>query len=68
MTIEQAVDMISRGETSDQYKKRMDRIRRLTNERDFLEDAIEVLGDDPRVEQKRKRLKSVMRNIKKLTE
>ena len=59
MTIAQALEMIDRGETPEQYEKRVRRIRRLANERDDLQDAIEVLGDDPRAEKKRARLAKV---------
>ena len=66
VTIEQALDMLSRGETQEQYKKRMERIKRLSNERYALEDAIEVLGADPRAEKKKKRLKVVTETINSL--
>lgn len=52
MTLAQALEAIERGETPEQYKKRMARIRRLTNEQYDLEDAIDVLGDDPRADEK----------------
>lgn len=63
LTLEQALDCVSRGETQEEYVKRHKRLRRLANERDDLEDAIEVLGDDPRAEQKQKRLKKVKQMI-----
>lgn len=66
MTLEQALDCISRGETQEEYEKRHKRLRRLANERDDLEDAIEVLGDDPRAEQKQKRLKKVKQMMAEL--
>ena len=66
MTMEQAVEMIMRGETAEQYKKRIARIRRLANERDDLEDAIDVLGDDPRAIKKQKRLEKVLTMIDEL--
>ena len=66
VTIEQALDMLSRGETQEQYKKRMERIKRLSNEKYALEDAIEVLGADPRAEKKKKRLKVVTETINSL--
>ena len=66
MTIDQAIEMIMRGETPEQYKKRMAKIRRLANERDALEDAIDVLGDDPKAEKKRERLEKVLQMIDEL--
>lgn len=55
MTIDEAIDMITRGETPEQYKKRTARMRRLANERDDLKDSIEVLeeyGDNEKDAQK----------------
>ena len=66
MTLEQALDCMIRGETKEEYEKRHKRLRRLANERDDLEDAIEVLGDDPRAEQKQKRLKKVKQMMAEL--
>ena len=66
MTIAEAFDMIGRGETPEEYKKRIQRIRRLANERDALQDAIEILGDDPRAEKKRTRLQKVEQELTKL--
>ena len=63
VTIGEALEMINRGETPEQYRKRKARLRRLTEERDFLEDGIEILGDDPRAEKKRKRLEKVKKMI-----
>lgn len=62
-TIGEALEMINRGETPEQYRKRKARLRKLTEERDFLEDGIELLGDDPRAEKKRKRLEKVKKMI-----
>ena len=58
--------MIARGETPEQYKKRVAKLRRLYNERYELEDAIDVLGDDPRAEEKKKRLVKVPHKIEEL--
>lgn len=66
MTFEQCMDAVMRGETSEQYKKRLARIKRLANERDDLEDAIEILGEDPRAEKKRQRLNKVLKMIEAL--
>lgn len=66
MTLAQALEAIERGETPEQYKKRMARIRRLTNEQYDLEDAIDVLGDDPRADEKRVRLNEVKWRIANL--
>lgn len=66
MNIQQHIEAIMRGETSEQYKKRQARIRRLANERDDLMDAIEVLGSDPRAEKKRARLEKVLSMIEGL--
>lgn len=66
MNLEQAIEAIMRGETSEQYKKRQARLRRLANERDDLMDAIEVLGDDPRAEKKKARLEKVLKMIEEL--
>lgn len=66
MTLEQAIEMVFRSETPEQYKKRIARIKRLANERDDLMDAIEVLGDDLRAKRKRKRLAKVIQMIEHL--
>lgn len=63
MTLYEALKMIERGETPEQYEKRMKKLRRLYNERYDLEDAVEVLGDDPRAEKKRARLAKVNATI-----
>ena len=66
MTLAQAFEMIDRGETPEQYEKRVKRLRRLKNEQYDLEDAIQVLGDDPRADKKRKRLAKVKTLIDQL--
>ena len=60
MTLPQALEMVSRGETPEEYEKRIKKIRRLANERDYLIDAIEILADDPKVEKKKIRLAKVL--------
>lgn len=68
MTLAQAFEMIDRGETPEQYEKRVRRIRRLANERDALRDAIEILDEyhDPRAEKKRVRLSKVSAELEVL--
>lgn len=66
MTLAQAFEMIDRGETPEQYEKRVKRLRRLINEQYDLEDAIQVLGDDPRADKKRRRLTKVLVMIEQL--
>ena len=68
MTIKEALEMIDRGETPEQYEKRVRRIRRLANERDALRDAIEILDEyhDPRAEKKRVRLSKVLAELEAL--
>lgn len=61
--MEQAIEMVIRGETPKQFKKRIARIKRLANERDDLIDAIEVLGADPRAIRKQKRLAKVVQML-----
>lgn len=63
MTITQILDMINRGETQEQYMRRIARIKKLSGERDDLIDAIDVLGDDARADRKKRWLKKVMRMI-----
>ena len=66
MTLEQFFEAIDRGETTEQYNKRIARIKRLVNEREALEDAIEILGDDPRANKKRARLAKVVSELQAL--
>ena len=66
LTIGQALEAIMRGETEEQYRKRIRKILRLADERDDLMDAIEVLGNDPRAEKKRIRLAKVEQMIEEL--
>lgn len=70
MTITEAFDMIDRGETPEEYKKRMARLRRYVNERDALEDALSILTepeDAARREKKERRLAVVVEAIKTLS-
>ena len=71
MTFVEALEMIERGETPEQYKKRVNRIRRLANERYDIEDSLSVLdGSDPRdaekIEKKQRRLAKVLAEIEAL--
>ena len=58
MILAEALEMIKRGETPEQYEKRVKRIKRLANERERLEDS--------RLEKQRKRLVKVREMIKEL--
>lgn len=70
LTINEFFDMIERGETPDQYEKRLRKIRRLANERDQLMDWISVFDDDieeqTMIEKKRNRLNKVLAMIDEL--
>jgi len=70
LTLAQALEAISRGETSEQYVKRLRRIRRLANERDDLMDWIsmfdECAEEAQMLEKKRKRLNKVLTMIEEL--
>jgi len=72
-TIDQALEMISRGESPEQYEKRIKRIKRLANERDDLQDAIDILRefgncekDIVRLHKKEKRLEKVNKMMEDL--
>lgn len=68
-TLAEAFEMIGRGETPEQYESRIRKLKKYTNERDFLMDALEVLtapGDADRRAKKEKRLKIVLERIEKL--
>ena len=71
LSLTEALDMIDQGLTPEEYHKRRVRIRQLSLERDFLEDAIEVLRHDPRdrtkLKIKRDRLDKVNKKIEELT-
>ena len=66
MTIDEMMEAISRRETPEQYIRRKEKLHRLLTERDFLVDGIEILGDDPRAEKKKKRLAKVLEQINEL--
>ena len=69
MTITQAFDMIGRGETPEQYEKRINRLRRLATERDDLEASLTVLTDPDEADKrdkKCKRLEKVLSEIDRL--
>lgn len=66
MTLAQAMEAVERGETPEEYEKRIKKLRRLGIERDFLEDAIFALDGDKR-EKKQARLDMVNRMIQELS-
>ena len=66
MTLAQAMEAVERGETPEQYEKRIRKMRRLSIERDFLEDAIFMLDGDKRAK-KQARLDMVNRMIQELS-
>lgn len=73
MNLRQALEMINRGETPEQFEARMKRISRLANERDALMDGIQVLEeygdsdkDRARLEKKRKRLGKVLAELDRM--
>lgn len=69
MTLAEAMDMLAKGETPEQHQKRQAALRRYVNERDALEDAIEILTepeDAERRAKKEKRLAVVLRRIEEL--
>ena len=69
LTLAQALEAISRGETSEQYVKRLRRIRRLANERDDLMDWLEICDTPEDAEiaaKKRERLNKVLAMIDEL--
>ena len=66
MTLAQAMEAVQRGETPEQYEKRIRKMRRLSIERDFLEDAIFMLDGDKRAK-KQARLDMVNRMIQELS-
>ena len=69
LTLSQALEAISRGETPEQYVKRIRRIRRLANERDALMDWLEICDtpeDAEAAAKKRERLNKVLAMIDEL--
>lgn len=66
MTLAQAIEAVERGETPEEYVKRIKRLRRLGIERDFLEDAIFMLDGDKRAK-KQARLDRVNRMIQEMS-
>lgn len=71
MTLAEAFDMINRGETPEQYEKRVRKLRRYYNELYELQDALEILdgtqpGDEERAQKKRRRLEKVEQMIESL--
>ena len=72
VTLYEALDMIEHGETPEAYRKRMNRIRRLSIERDCLEDAVSILEHDSRysdrLAKKKRRLAKVNAMMRDLTQ
>lgn len=68
MTLAQAFDMINRGETSEQYERRIKKLRRLYDEMYTLQDAISLEWEDgdPRLAKKKARLEVVKSKIEEL--
>lgn len=66
MTFAQAMEAVEHGETPEQYEKRMRKVRRLSVERDFLEDAIFMLEGE-REKKKQERLDKVNQMLKELS-
>lgn len=69
MTLAEAIDMINHGETPEQYRARIRKIRKYWNERYELEDALEILTlpeDKERADKKRRRLEKVIAIIEGL--
>lgn len=66
MTLAQAMEAVQRGETPEQYEKRMRKVRRLSIERDFIEDAIFLLEGE-RKKKKQDRLDTVNKMLKELS-
>lgn len=69
MTIDQFIEAVTRGETTEQYFKRQNKLRKYVLERDFLKDAIAILTEEKDKEQRNKkiaRLKKVEKQIELL--
>jgi len=66
MNLQDAFDMLARGETPKQYNDRISKLRKLTIERDFLLDKLTVLGDDCRSTKTQNKLNNVLTKIEKL--
>ena len=71
MTLAEAIDMINHGETPEQYRARIRKIRKYCNELYELQDALEILdgtqpGDEERAQKKRRRLEKVEQMIESL--
>ena len=71
MTVREFCEMVDRGETPEQYAKRMRSIRRYVNERDALHDALSVLTEPEDAERRAKkeaRLAIVLGHLERLTQ
>lgn len=76
MTLAEALEAIQRGETPEQYEKRVRKIRRLSEELFDLRDALDILDDEsrPRTEkdllraaEKRARMQKVKEMLERLS-
>lgn len=56
MTIDQFIEAVARGETTEQYFKRQNKLRKYTWERDFLKDAIAILTEEKDREKRDKKI------------
>lgn len=68
MTLEDLFDAARHGETTEQYKKRIARIRRLSNEQFDLEDCIAVLEGDPEHAERLAKKKARLVKVKTMLE
>lgn len=71
MTFEQAIDAASRGMDTEQYRKWLAKLRKLSIKRDFLEDELHMRihdGDIVKETKTRLALAKVQREIRELME
>lgn len=70
LTLSQSLEAIIRGETPEEYVKRIRKLRKYCDERYDLEDSIQVLEGDPmykeKLKKKKARLKKVLKYIDEL--
>ncbi len=65
MTSKEFFEAIKRKETPEEYKKRKQKLRKLCNKRDELEDMISVLADDtePKLVDKRTKAEMMLKRV-----
>lgn len=73
MTLAEALEAIHRGETPEQYEKRVRKIRRLSEELFDLRDALDILDDESRPRTEKDLLRAAekrarMQNVKEMLE